>query len=391
MTLYEEYKHGLDITLYCEKAYEILMSALEFTQNHYGWSENYIKKAIDSIADTGKINVITRTEGARLSVQKAFNGIEDDIDRDLFAMVMCYQTLPIDIFLGIYSNKSSRTINKDDSRLIKSAMMPFSLADEYLDCRTTTGPRRPNNEDFAATIISPNNDKVKLLVVCDGMGGVDKGEVASKYVTENLVEWFNNFDFSNGIPGNIHQILKSVIGVINYKLNEYSYHSGTTLTAALIGDDQTYFVNIGDSRAYRIKDQELCQVTTDDSMVWDQYYKNGTGVYTKDELRFIRRNNIITDCLGNDSLGKIHIHRLDNDAYDALLLLTDGVTDIVSDEKIRRLYINSNYDEFLDILLNEACNGESEFFENREEDAIFCSTTPGKDNATAAMYLKLAK
>ena len=391
MTLYEEYKHGLDITLYCEKAYDILMSALEFTKDYYGYDEDYISEAINFIFDTGKIDMITRTEGVRNSVTLAFNGNNDLIDKELFSMVMCYSTLPIDSFLEIYSKKTDRTLNRDDSRLIKSATTTFSEVHEYLDCKTTTGLIRPNNEDFAATIISPINENIKLLVVCDGMGGIDKGEVASAYVTEKLVEWFNKFDFSNGIPGNIHRILRTVIDRINYQLKEYSYNSGTTLTAALIGEDMTYIINIGDSRAYKIKNDELNQLTTDDSQVWSSYYKNGDGEYTKDELRFIRTNNIITDCLGGNALGRVQIHRLNSDSYDALLLTTDGITDIVSDSRIIRLYNECNYDEFLDTLLEEACYCESEFFTDRKEDITFCSTTPGKDNATAAMYLKLKK
>lgn len=387
MNLYDEYKCGLDITLYCEKAYDILTSALEFTKKYYDYEEDYIKRAIDYILKTGKIDIITRNEGARESVKLALNGKDEKIDRELFAMVMCYQTVPIDQFLEIY-NKVGRPLNRTDSRAIRSITTTFSEAHEYLDCRTTTGLIRQNNEDFAATIVSKTNEHIKLLVVCDGMGGIERGEVASQFVTQRLMDWFNNFDFSNGIPGNIHKILQAVINRINNQLKEYSYHSGTTLTAALTSEDYTYVINVGDSRTYKLKDGELEQVTKDDSIVWN-YYMDGK--FSKDELRFIRQNNIITDCLGDGGSGKVQIHRLEADSYDGLLLVTDGITDIVSDEKIKRLYNDNDYDQFLDLLLHEAISGQSEFFEDRKEDIDFCSTRPGKDNATAAMYLKLKK
>lgn len=281
--------------------------------------------------------------------------------------------------------------NRKDSRLIKS-MLTTSRDAEYLDCVTTTGLERTLNEDFAATVVSSTNENVKLLVLCDGMGGYECGEEASKFVVTNLVDWFNGFDFSNGLPENIGKIVSSKIKKINRNLKREFRESATTLTMALIGEEETYVFNVGDSRTYAIKDNDLSQITKDDSEVWKYLYKNGKGNYTKDELRFITFNFSVTKCLGEGFAFKISTEVIKNSAYDGLLLLSDGVTDILSDKTMKKLLNETRPDEFLETLLYEACYSDSEYFDdNRRKKLHYKETVPGYDNATAAMYLKLTK
>lgn len=281
--------------------------------------------------------------------------------------------------------------NRKDSRLIKS-MLTTSIDAEYLDCVTTTGLERTLNEDFAATVVSSTNENVKLLVLCDGMGGYECGEEASKFVVTNLVDWFNGFDFSNGLPENIGKIVSSKIKKINRNLKREFRESATTLTMALIGEEETYVFNVGDSRTYAIKDNDLSQITKDDSEVWKYLYKNGKGNYTKDELRFITFNFSVTKCLGEGFAFKISTEVIKNSAYDGLLLLSDGVTDILSDKTMKKLLNETRPDEFLETLLYESCYSDSEYFDdNRRKKLHYKKTAPGCDNATAAMYLKLTK
>ena len=280
-------------------------------------------------------------------------------------------------------------VNKSDSRLIKSALVN-SLDVEYLNCETTRGLERSLNEDFAATVVSETNGNIKLLVLCDGMGGYEHGEEASKFVATSLTEWFSAFDFSNGMPNDIDKIVAKEIKKINRELKRKHKESATTLTMALVGEEDTYVFNVGDSRTYAINGTDLTQITKDDSEVWKYLYRNGKGKYTKDELRFITFNFSVTKCLGEGCAFRISTDVIKNSAYDGLLLLTDGITDILSDKTMEELLVSTRYDEFLETLLYEACYSDSEYFEDdRKMKLYYKKTTPGSDNASAAMYLKL--
>ncbi len=282
-------------------------------------------------------------------------------------------------------------INREDSRLIKSLVTNTSDL-EYLDCVTTRGLMREINEDFVATAISETNTDIKLLVLCDGMGGYERGEEASKFVVTRLLDWFNNFDFSNGLPEDIAKIVTKEIKRINRGLKKQYNESATTLTMALVGEEDTYVFNIGDSRTYAIKDNDLTQITKDDSEVWKYLYRNGKGKYTKDELRFITYNFSVTKCLGQGFAFRVSTDVIKNSAYDGLLLLSDGITDILSDKTMRKFLEETRHDELLETLLYESCYSDSEYFEDERKMKLhYKETVPGYDNATTAMYLKLTK
>jgi len=168
-----------------------------------------------------------------------------------------------------------------------------------------------------------------------------------------------------------------------------------------VGESGSYTVNINgvsivptvtveattaDSRTYAIKDSKLIQVTEDDSTLWKKYYENDEDFH-KDDLRFLVGNNCIEDCLGSLGTGNAKTYVIDNDNYEGLLLVSDGVTDIVSDEKMTLLYKETPKEDFIDQILFESCYGASESFYG-EEDYFFQRTRPGKDNASAALYLK---
>lgn len=280
-------------------------------------------------------------------------------------------------------------LDRDGSRLIKSLNVSnFDI--EYLNCETTTGLLCKNNEDFAATIVSPINENYKLLVVCDGLGGENYGEEASMLVGLNLVEWFKSFDFNNLDFGIVKKLVIKELKEINQKLCKSYKGAATTLTAALVGENETLIINVGDSRTYYFTDGELFQVTKDDSLVWKLFYRNGKGKYKKDELRFLKLNGVITKYIGDIHYFKINTYMVNNNSYDGLLLLSDGVTDIVSDKRIQEILNEKEYLIFLKELLKEACYCDSEFFEDgTKEGFLKSSTIPGRDNATAAMYLKL--
>ena len=169
---------------------------------------------------------------------------------------------------------------------------------EILDAKTDIGLIREKNEDATLSVTHPKDKNIKLLIVADGMGGKEKGEIAANYVILCIHKWFINKDIKV-LDNNdkVIELLTKYIKTLNKNLiKKYGRDTlGTTLTLALINKNNTIVFNVGDSRCYIYKNRNLIQVTEDDSDVW-MYHKFG-GV-KKDYLRFFSNNNVITACIG---------------------------------------------------------------------------------------------
>jgi len=393
MTLYEKFATGkIDLIEYHTQAEKVLMNAINETLKEnlaytYYWVENELKDSCD-------LNMITETNNARKSVEDALKCFRGKIDRDNLNMVLLSTVMDEEDFKNLYLTLNNpvekpnhkRFINVETSNSICSVVAASAT---ILKCQSTVGVVRNNNEDFAVSIISPTNDKIKLLLICDGMGGYDGGELASKYTAKKIVTWFNRIDFNNIDFNTIDEELKKLVMNIHKELQNLFVSAGTTLTAAIIGEEETLIANIGDSRAYTISHNKLYQLTEDDSSVWRVYYKNDD-FFDKDDLRFLRGNNQLEDCLGNVGAGKIKTFKIVNKSYDGLLLTSDGITDILSDKKMSLIFKESFGEDYIKKLLHEACYGTPESI-GFEDDIAFQPTYPGKDNASATMYLKFVR
>ncbi len=263
---------------------------------------------------------------------------------------------------------------------------------ELLETKTDIGLIREQNEDSAVAIQHPNSKKIKLLLVADGMGGRSHGEIASNYVSKMIEKWFckkegkvlRNTELTE-------KLLTRYIKILNNNLiKKYGEDSlGTTLTLALITEKNTLILNVGDSRAYSYKNKKLYQITEDDSDVW-MYYQYGA--VKKDDLRFFANNSIINACIGIcKELCTVSSKVIEND-YDILLLLTDGVTDMITDTKIKKIIQKSNNQFLLSQIINEAVYVDQHFKVplrlKRKYLANYVVPFCGRDNATGAVYIK---
>lgn len=257
---------------------------------------------------------------------------------------------------------------------------------------TNIGLIRQNNEDACAAIKHPKNNNIALLIVADGMGGKSYGEIASNFVVNSIEKWFIKKEIKT--LNNAEKVLELLEKLI-YKLNKdiikkYGENTtGTTLSLAIINENQTIFINVGDSRGYIYKNNKLIQITEDDSDVWF-YYKYGA--CQKDDLRFFFNNNIITACIGiTDELCKVSTKVIDND-YDMVLLFTDGVTDIITDKKINKLIKTSYPQNILSNIINEAVNVDQNLrIPLRLKRKKFCKYIlpfKGRDNASGVICIK---
>jgi len=269
---------------------------------------------------------------------------------------------------------------------IKGDRMIFKKQD-VLTSMTDKGLVRKCNEDSVITLKHPLNNNIKLLAVADGMGGFPKGEFASKYVIKSLQMWFINekIEVFNSTTATSNHLYRTIININNaLYLREYNRsRCGTTLTCAIVANNDTVIANIGDSRAYAININGVKQLTKDDSLVW-YYYEQGK--LTKDELRFHYQNSLITKCIGHSYNTTPNILKINNQEYLGLLLLTDGITDCLSDDKIKFIVKRNSYKDIAKKLIMEAVY-------YKQHDKIlsgieFNNIINGKDNASVALYMK---
>lgn len=126
---------------------------------------------------------------------------------------------------------------------------------------------------------------------------------------------------------------------------------GSTVTVAYVYNDSILFANAGDSRAYAINNKEIIQLTEDDSVVNDLYKM---GEITKEETKNHPRRNIITNAVGTEENIDISLVQYNYGSQEYILLCTDGLSDLVSDERIFEIVNENPLDEISILLLDEA-------------------------------------
>ena len=203
---------------------------------------------------------------------------------------------------------------------------------------TDVGRRRPINEDSMIAVI-PDDPRVlakkgALFVVADGLGGHSKGEVASKMTVDAV----RNVYYQEGGTDIASWLLHAV-----QRANEVIYHQidvedrtsygamGSTCTAVVLQNNTAYIANVGDSRAYIIRDGLLRQISEDHSWVAEQVR---TGKLTSAQAQGHERGNIITRCLGTSAGVEVDVFVEPVQDGDALLLCSDGLTNFVKDEEL---------------------------------------------------------
>jgi protein phosphatase len=207
--------------------------------------------------------------------------------------------------------------------------------------RTDPGMVREHNED--AVFVDPARG---LVILADGMGGYNAGEVASGIAISFIASALET-SFFDPLPGETdgverpsasHCFTKSIglanTAIYNASLSESTYAGmGTTLVMALFFDDRITVGHIGDSRLYRLRDGEFTTVTRDHSLLQEQI---DHGMITVEEARYAHNRNLVTRALGVESEVESEIHAYDVAAGDIYLLCSDGLNDMVSDEEIRQ-------------------------------------------------------
>ena len=221
--------------------------------------------------------------------------------------------------------------------------------------KTDVGMIRPMNQDACACGEFP--DGVAWAVVCDGMGGAASGDVASATAVKIISERIQS-SYREGMQANsIRSVLFSAIEAANAVVYEMSCSNpafegmGTTVVASIIRRDAVFIAHAGDSRAYRITETGITQLTRDHSMVQAMVDR---GQITPMEAKDHPRKNIITRALGVDSRIPVDFCEEPFEPNDMLLICTDGLTNMVEDEAIFRMARESSPGELPEKLVSQA-------------------------------------
>jgi len=207
--------------------------------------------------------------------------------------------------------------------------------------KTDTGRVREHNEDTIASDVD-----VGLLVLADGMGGYNAGEVASgiavKTIT-NLVreglarEDLGAVDRSTGLT-RPSIVLRDAITRANKIIYQTARSQaecegmGTTVVAALFYDNRISIAHVGDSRLYRQRGSEIAQVTMDHSLLQELVDR---GFYSPEEAQRAANKNYVTRALGVEPQVEVEVQEHPVDKGDVFILCSDGLSDMVEDEDIR--------------------------------------------------------
>jgi PPM family protein phosphatase len=221
---------------------------------------------------------------------------------------------------------------------------------------TNRGLVRDHNEDYIIcrepTSLEEEKEHGWLYIVADGVGGADAGEIASEYASNQTVTHY--MEGTNQNPGHRLVIAMQAANTDLRKLvadrNE-NKRMATTMVATVISEQTAYIANVGDSRGYHWRSNDLQQVTRDQSLVAKLVEE---GAITEEEAANHPHRNVILYSIGSEKTPKIDLFELLLQDGDKLLLCSDGLTRHVEDHEIKEAMGRSDLEAANDYLIQLA-------------------------------------
>jgi len=189
------------------------------------------------------------------------------------------------------------------------------------------------------------DEHTALYAVADGMGGHDRGEVASQVAVDTLFEVARSGlpDIDDREPHLLRELMRDFMQSANRavisKGEEHSSNMGTTLCAALVQKDHAIITNVGDSRVYLMRRGELIRVSQDHSLVG---FLETLGELTPAEARTHPSGNILVRSIGSVPEVEIDVFHVKTQDGDRILLCSDGLWGEVEDHEIAATLIATN-------------------------------------------------
>lgn len=219
--------------------------------------------------------------------------------------------------------------------------LPAAVVPSQIGARTHTGLVRPHNEDAYLYSALPGDDAT-VVVMSDGMGGHDGGELASHYISEIIFKYWMNRSYSSSKINDkmIENLLvdsireaNSILDSVNKKL-QISRAMGTTTTVGLFIPGKLIVAHVGDSRCYRLRKGKLKQLTEDQTWV-AKMVKMGS--LKKSEAINHPLEHLLSNCVGATPNIQISVTKHKRKLNDKYLFSTDGMHGLVSFSEIQRI------------------------------------------------------
>jgi len=217
--------------------------------------------------------------------------------------------------------------------------------------KTDVGRKRKNNEDNYCV-----DESLGLFVVLDGLGGHRSGEIASKLAADSVLQGTRDVkkfgisaligEYDDNLSLEANQLASSIKlanQAIYQVANERPECKGmsSTLAGLLVLSGRIVTAHVGDSRIYLLRDTSIEQISEDHSFVQEQIQR---GILTPEEASQSELKNIVTRALGANETVEVSVDEFAVLENDSLLLCSDGLTDMLSDEDILQVYLQEGKD-----------------------------------------------
>lgn len=237
---------------------------------------------------------------------------------------------------------------------------------------TNCGMIRQNNED---SFFARNIGDYTLLIVADGMGGHNGGEIASSEAVKVASDYISQRLKKHMTPSRICQILQGAVNRANMDIftiassDQNLSGMGTTVDVCVTDGSNAYIAHVGDSRVYKINNEKKAvQITRDHSLV---EYMIATGQITRAEAENHPQRHMITRALGTDSSVEADTYVVSLSNGDTILLCTDGLSNMLNGKEIAQIVLKNDDLSVAASALTDAANNRGGF-----------------DNITVVMYRK---
>lgn len=210
---------------------------------------------------------------------------------------------------------------------------------------TDVGIKKKTNQDSVLVMEADTElGKVLLAVVCDGMGGLAKGEVASATVIRAYAKWFEEelpHELYNGISEQtLRKSMENVVYSMNNRISSYGRSAGinlgTTVVALVIVNNIYYCLNIGDSRCYHITNREFIQITRDQTFIQREM---DMGRITPEEAKTHPQRNVLLQCVGASEYIVPDFYVGQVNADELFMMCSDGYRHLITTDEFFQ-YLN---------------------------------------------------
>ena len=232
--------------------------------------------------------------------------------------------------------------------------------------------KRTNQDGLMMKSIRTNRGRIGLFTVCDGMGGLDKGELASSTVITHLSKWFDeelpslitkeDSEIVNSLNEHIYKVNKAIV---DYS-TENNIKIGTTLTALLCIYEKYYIIQVGDSRVYKVNN--TMEILTQDQTYVAREVERGN--LTKEQAKTHPKRNVLLQCIGVREKVETVITNGELEKGTTYVVCSDGLYHQISDN------------EFIDIFNPKTNITTERLKENAEKAAKLVMDRKETDNIT---------